>query len=92
MQEVLAKPGCEMLPLAEQEFYELRLDDFDDFGRRGFFVKQAHFQWSEIDQQMMGDDIPPVESFPTLSQAEAGNESRRKALVDMGFSQSDMDF
>lgn len=91
VQEVLAKPGYETLSLAEQEFYELRLDDLDDLGRRRFFVKQAHIQWSEIDQQMMWD-IPPAESFPTLAQAEARYESRRKALVKMGFSQSDMDF
>src|SRR5665213_2495371 len=30
MQEVLSKPGAETLPLAEQEFYELCIEESDD--------------------------------------------------------------
>ena len=43
MQEVLAKPGYEKLPLAEQEFYEISLDESNETEPLGFVVRQAHY-------------------------------------------------
>ncbi len=51
LQEVLSKPGTETLPLAEQEFYELCIEESDDIWRPGFVVTQTRGQWSEIDGQ-----------------------------------------
>lgn len=90
MQEVFAKPGFENLPIEAQEFYELRLDYVDDLGRPGFYVRQACARWSKIDRKMMWD-IPPRKSFPTIAEAESRYESQRQVLVEMGFSQSDME-
>ena len=53
LQEVLLKPGAETLPLAEQEFYELCIEESDNVFRPGFIVKQTHAQWSEIGGQVM---------------------------------------
>lgn len=91
MQEVLAKPGYENLPLGEQEFYELSLDDSEDENQPGFFVRQAHYIWSEIDRQFMFDDLQ-TEHSAQIKTARARYEVRRRALVEQGFSHSDMDF
>jgi hypothetical protein len=55
MKEVLSRTNDLKTPLRDQEFYELRLDDSDDIWKPGYFVKQAHAQWSEIDGQIMWD-------------------------------------
>src|ERR1035441_6729828 len=44
LQEVLSKPGTETLPLAEQEFYELSIEESDNVFRPGFIVKKTHAQ------------------------------------------------
>jgi hypothetical protein len=44
MQEVVSKLGAETLPLAEQEFYELSIEESEDAFRPGFVVKQTHAQ------------------------------------------------
>ena len=91
MQEVLAKPGYEKLPLSEQEFYELCLDESEDTWGRSFVVRQAHVEWSEIDRQFMFDDFQS-ERFADLQRAKRRYEAWRQALVDKGFSPSDMEF
>ena len=91
LQEVLSKPGAETLPLAEQEFYELCIEESDDVFRPGFIVKQTHAQWSEIDRQVMWEE-PEWESWPTLQKAKDRCEEWRKALAAKGFTQSDLDF
>ena len=91
MQEVLAKPGYENLLLAEQEFYELRLDESEDTRNRSFIVRLAHAEWSEIDGQFMFDDFQS-QPCADLQQAKRQYEAWRQALVDNGFSHSDMDF
>jgi hypothetical protein len=91
LQEVLSKPGAETLPLAEQEFYELCIEESDDVFRPGFVVKQTPAQWSEIDRQVMWEDAD-WERWPTLKKAEERCEEWRKALAARGFSQSDLDF
>jgi hypothetical protein len=53
MQELLSKADDPKIPLNEQEFFELRLDDSTDICRPGFIVKQAQALWSEIYRQIM---------------------------------------
>jgi hypothetical protein len=90
-QEVLSKPGAETLPLAEQEFYELCIEESDDVFRPGFVVKQTRAEWNEIDRQVMWED-PEWERWPTLKKAQEKCEEWRKALAAKGFTQSDMDY
>jgi hypothetical protein len=91
LQEVLSKPGAGTLPLAEQEFFELCIEESVDIWRPGFVLKQTHAQWSEIDGQVMWED-PELERWPTLKTAKERCDRWRKALAAKGFSQSDMDF
>ena len=90
MQELLSKADDPKIPLSEQEFYELRLDDSTDNWRPGVLVKQAHAQWSEIDRQIMWDEFES-ERLPTLEEAKERYEARRLALFQRGFIHSDMD-
>jgi hypothetical protein len=90
MIEVLSKADDPNVPLSEQEYYELRLDDSDDIWRPGFIVKEAHGVWSEIDQQAVWIDIES-EHVPTLEEAKKRYESRKLVLAGMGFNYSDMD-
>ena len=80
LQEVLSKPDAEILPLAEQEFYELSIEESDDVFRPGYVVKKTHAQWSEIDGQVMWED-PEWERWPTLKKAKERCEEWRKALA-----------
>lgn len=103
MQEVLSKTNDPNIPLHEQEFYELRLDDLgfpfrpkfiDSMGavaRHRFLVLQAHASWSEIDRDIMWDGFDHDECS-TLEVAERRYEERRAAIVKKGFIYSDMDF
>jgi hypothetical protein len=90
MQEVLSKPGYEKLPLSEQEFFELRIEDSEDGSPQGFVVKQTHALWSEIDQRFLWRD-PEWEHLPTIEQAQERYQARLQALRAKGFTQSDMD-
>jgi hypothetical protein len=89
-QELLSKPGAETLPLAEQEFYELCIEESDDVWRPGFIVEQTHARWSTIDGQVMWEGTEG-ERWPTLKKAKEKCEEWRKALAAKGFTQSDMD-
>jgi hypothetical protein len=91
LQEVLSKPGTETLPLAEQEFYELSIEESDDVFRPGYVVKKTHAQWSEIDGQAMWEE-PEWKRWPTLKKAKERCEEWRRALAAKGFVLSDMDF
>ena len=90
-QEVLSKRGSENAPRAEQEFYELCIEESDDVRRPGFIVKQTHGQWSEIDGQVMWEG-PVWERWMTLKKAKETCEEWRKALAAKGFTHSHMDF
>jgi hypothetical protein len=90
LQKVLSKAGSETLPLAEQEFYELCIEESNDVFRPGFIEKQTRAQWSEIDRQVMWEG-PEWEPWPTLNKAQEKCEERRKALAAKGFTQSDLD-
>jgi hypothetical protein len=91
LQEVLSKPGAESAPLAEQEFFELSIEESDDIWRPGFIVKQTRAQWIEIDRDVMWEE-PEWERWPTLRKAEERCDEWRKALAAKGFSQSDLNF
>jgi hypothetical protein len=91
LQEILSKPECDSLPLAEQESYELCIEESDDIWRPGFIVKQTRAQWSEIDREVMWEE-PEWERWPTLKKAKERCEEWRKALAAKGFTQSDLDF
>jgi len=90
-QEVFSKPGADKAPLAEQEFYELCIEESDDVFRPGFVVKQTRAEWSKIDGQVMWEGSE-WERWPTLNKAKERCEEWRKALTAKGFRQSDMDF
>ncbi|HUY85702.1 MAG TPA: hypothetical protein VMU77_01205, partial [Acidimicrobiales bacterium] len=90
-QEVLSKTDDPIMPLSEQEFYQLRLDDSDPTLQPGYVVKQWHGQWSEIDQQVMWDS-PESEWWSTIEKAKERYDTRRQALAELGFVYSDMDF
>jgi hypothetical protein len=90
MQEILAKPGYEALPLVEQEFYELCIEESNDIWRPGFIVKQSRAEWSEIDKQFMWD-TSDWERWPTLKKAQERYAARLSNLRAQGFTQSDMD-
>ena len=90
-QEVLSKPCAEAPLLAEQEFFELCVEESDDIWRPGYIVKQTHAQWSEIDRQVMWEE-PEWERWPTLTKAKERCEEWRQNLAARGFTQSDMDF
>jgi hypothetical protein len=90
MQEILSKSGCEILPLSEQEFYELRIDDSPDPNWPGFVVMQSRASWSEADQQMMWDGIE-TEHWITYQAAQNRYAVRKQLLAEKGFTESDMD-
>lgn len=90
-QEVISKPGCERLPLAEQEYYELCIEESVDVWRPGFVVKQTRALWSEIYQQTIWEE-PEWECWPTLKKAKERCEEWRKVLAARGFTKSDLEF
>ena len=90
MQELLTKTDVLIVPLRDQQFYELRLDDSDDISRPGHIVRQSHAMWSEIDCQIVWDDFE-IERCSTLEEAKARYAARRRDLVQKGFIYSDMD-
>ena len=103
MQEVLSKTTDPKVPLQEQEYFELRLDDLgapfrpkfiDSLGavvHHRFLVCEAHAAWSEIDQNIMWDGSEHDE-FSTLHKAELRYEERRAAVAKKGFIYSDRKF
>jgi hypothetical protein len=103
LHEVLSKTTDPNVPLHEQEYYELRLDDLgtpfrprfiDSLGvvaRHRFIVREAHAAWSEIDRDIMWDGFEHDECS-TLEEAELRYATRRASIVARGFIYSDMDF
>ncbi len=90
MEEILSKTVNPNTPSQELEYYELSLlDEANDLGTR-FVVRQWHGAWSEIDRQVMWDQ-EEVEYFWILSEAKERYGARRRALVEKGFINSDMD-
>lgn len=90
-QEILSKPAEERKPLKEQEFVELRIDDWADWWQPRFAVTEWRIRWSEADRQFMYTD-EQQEHWSSLQSAQNRYESRRRARVEEGFTHSDMDF
>ncbi len=90
MQEVLSRTVDPNAPLKGQEFYEIRIDDSNHILHSAFIVSQKHAAWSEIDQQVMWDDIES-ERCVTYEHAQERYTARRLALAEKGFIYSDMD-
>jgi hypothetical protein len=103
MQEVLSKSTDPHVPLQEQEYFELRLDDLGTpfrpqlvnslgvFVRRRFIVREAHAAWSEIDRDLMWEGYE-LDECSSLEEAQRRYELRRAVIEDKGFIYSDMDF
>lgn len=91
LQEIFSKPHNETKPVKEQEFAELRIDDWTESYRPGFAVTEWRIRWSEIDQQFMWED-EQQELWSALQTAKNRYEARRVLLTEQGFSHSDMDF
>jgi hypothetical protein len=91
MQEILSKIKDTVgVPLPQQVFYELRLDDSEEIWRPGFIVREARAGWDESSQQVVWDEVE-TERLATRGEAIARYETRRKALAKRGFVYSDMD-
>lgn len=90
-QEILSCPGNERRPLQDLEFVELRIDDWTESWSPGFVVTEWHIRWSEADHQFMWED-EQQERWASLHTAMNQYESRRRSLLDQGFTHSDMDF
>ena len=71
-------------------FYALCISDGDELRGPGFFVRQLHASWSNL-QGTMAWDAFDIENCPTYEDANQRYEARRAALVQMGFIYSDME-
>jgi hypothetical protein len=91
VQEILSRPGDEKKPVTEQEFAELRIDDWTDSWKPGFAVTEWRIRWSETDQQFMWED-EQQEQWPALQTAQNRYQARLRSLKEQGFTHSDMDF
>jgi hypothetical protein len=91
LQEILSRPSDAKKPLEEQEFVELRIDDFTDSWRPGFAVTEWRIRWSEADQQFIWED-EQQEHWAALLTAENRYQVRLRSLKEQGFTYSDMDF
>jgi hypothetical protein len=90
MQEVLSKTDDPMIPLREQEFYELRLfEEANQLGTR-HGVRQTHAQWSDRNWDVIWES-EEVDYFWILDEAQQRYTERKRALAEKGFIYSDMD-
>ena len=102
MQELLAKTADPNIPLEEQEYCELRLDDLGypfrpqfvaslgAIARHRFIVREAHAVWSQIELDFICGRYEHDECS-TIEQAELRYELRRAVLVLRGFIYSTME-
>jgi hypothetical protein len=91
LQEVLSRPGETKKPTSQQEFYELRINDWTDSFQPGYAVTEWRISWSEADKHFMWGD-EQTEHWPTLDSAKNRYEARLRALNGKGFVHSDMEF
>ena len=91
MQEIFSRPSNAKKPVSEQEFAELRIDDWTDTWRPGFAVTEWRIHWSEADQKFMWED-EQTEIWGALQTAMNRYEARLRSLKQLGFLTSDMDF
>lgn len=87
MQEVLSRTDDSHLPLKDRKYYELHLYDSDNPWKPGYVIQQSRATWSEIDRQVMYEDIE-TEILTTFERAEERYAARRLALAGKGFTVS----
>jgi len=91
MQEILANTDDPLMPLFEQQFYELSLLDPEPDAASVFRVRQTHVRWNDQAADLVEGQVD-WEEFATLGEAREGYERRRRALVESGFCYSDLPF
>ena len=103
MKEAFSKTTDANVPLQEQEYFELRMDDLgtpfrpqpiDSMGavaRHRFLVLESHSAWSEIDCNVTWDSFEHDECL-TLEEAAWRYAERRATIVEKGFIYSDKEF
>jgi hypothetical protein len=77
--------------LRSREYWTLELLDFHETYERCFVVQQASGRWSDLDRAFMFEQME-TDRLPLLIDAKAKYEVRRLALMEKGFTHSDMDF
>lgn len=91
IQGILSAPSDRQKPLEQQEFAELRIDDWTDCWQHGFAVTEWRIRWSEIEQEFLWHD-EQQEVWRDLQTARNRYERRLRSLKKQGFTRSDMDF
>jgi hypothetical protein len=91
MQEVFSKTVDPNVPLSEQDFYELCLDDSDNIWRGRHVIRERHAHWDDSLGMVVWCE-PMVEYLRTLEDARQRYEIRRTALAAKGYVFSDMDW
>jgi len=89
MQEILARPDDECRPPAEREFYELRIDEQYPADPR-YYVFATKIRWDEETNGPFFEN-EQIERFETYDEASRFYETRRSALMQLGFTVSGMD-
>ena len=84
MQEVLSRTADGRTPPQGREFYELSLLNTRNHKGGPYSVRQTHAQWSEIDRQIMWDEVE-IDHFGHPEEARKRYTERRSALTKMGF-------
>lgn len=84
MKELLSKSLDFKSSPRDLEFYELRLYDSKSGGELVYCVREAHAQWSELDEQIMWEE-DHVQVFVKHEEAKKRYAERRLALAQQGF-------
>ena len=79
----------EKLPLREQEYYELSIEDSTDPFNPGIVLRETRHFWDAEDGQLWGEGTE--ERCASLRIAENRYKRRRQALAERGYNYSDMD-
>ena len=90
MNEVLWRTNVDSLPVHEQDFYELALEDPSEDAGAGYIVRRTHFGWDEVNSRMAADENV-IEHCRRLAEAEARYAFHRNRLQASGYIYSDMD-
>ena len=91
MLETLARPLELNASAAQQEIYELRIDQWDEIRGRGYFVRTSLASWSEIDRRVMWTEESVV-SRRSYKEARQFYEHKRAEIVSRGFTFSDLEW
>jgi hypothetical protein len=90
MDELLSKSAGLMTRLQNQDYYHLRLCEFDGALGRSYCLLESHTCWDESTGQMVWDDLHS-ETFSSVERARMRYAERRLILEQRGFVYADMD-